>query len=528
MGQNTIDISKSLFHGNYRGICVNNKDPMSRGRIKVHVPGVYPEELANDPTNLPWALPLMPIFGGSWQNPLTGCLNKETGVCSNPLTTTPPYEGAQLAIYFENGNHLNPIYFGTFQCGPGWFPKNNEQHIIQTKNITIIVDESPISGQYNETSLSGTVSGTMIDYAESRNYCDSNNKHNTYLGQHPGVTKRHMPTRCDVKIFNNLENGCALNIGLTGTFNMFVSGDVYEEISGNKFETIHGSYYRMVYGATHEYFKDIHLYENETHLTEKVLGDNLRQIKGDTTHNVNGKLTQAIGKDHALSVDGIEDKKIGRGTTIFNRGSYDHFNAGAASYNIANSYMFNGAGNCFDATGMSRFSSNAMGEMRLLEGLFGNFEWDLGPRWELNTGITEVLASMVPAPVEIKLGSMTTLTIFADTETTQGPTIRQYTSPVFDAFAAGWRAATPVDITFFATGAINMEGVGAITISTEGALTMNSSIATLFAKGLLTLNGEGEAILSTAGSLTIVGVGEATLTSAGTTTVAGSLIDLVA
>jgi hypothetical protein len=51
------------YPGIYRGTIVYNKDPKVKGRCKIFVHGVYPDEFFKDWNLLPWAEPAMAIMG---------------------------------------------------------------------------------------------------------------------------------------------------------------------------------------------------------------------------------------------------------------------------------------------------------------------------------------------------------------------------------------------------------------------------------------------------------------------------------
>jgi hypothetical protein len=78
------------FHGKYRGLVSDNRDPLNRGRIKARVP----EVLGDIDTG--WALPCAPYTG------------KDEG-----LFAVPP-EGAGVWIEFEAGDVSRPIWSGAW------------------------------------------------------------------------------------------------------------------------------------------------------------------------------------------------------------------------------------------------------------------------------------------------------------------------------------------------------------------------------------------------------------------------------
>lgn len=80
------------FYGNHRGIVINNSDPLGMGRVKVRVFGIFDEipEAA-----IPWALYADPFMGG---------VDGAGGVWV-------PDKGAKVWVFFEAGDHLQPVYF---------------------------------------------------------------------------------------------------------------------------------------------------------------------------------------------------------------------------------------------------------------------------------------------------------------------------------------------------------------------------------------------------------------------------------
>lgn len=125
--------------GMYRAIVICNNDPQKMGRVRVFVPGVYPEEYKSTPAKLPWAEPAMSIFGGNFTAP-DDSENEETGVCTTPHAGKNG-DGAQVWVFFEAGDIRYPVYFAVSQAGKGWLSKHPNQHVMATDNVKIIVDE---------------------------------------------------------------------------------------------------------------------------------------------------------------------------------------------------------------------------------------------------------------------------------------------------------------------------------------------------------------------------------------------------
>jgi uncharacterized protein involved in type VI secretion and phage assembly len=84
------DNAPKQFYGKYRGMVINNIDPMQIGRLLVQVPDVL------GPLPSSWALPCLPITG------------KQMG------TYMLPQIGAGVWVEFEQGNPDYPIWVGGF------------------------------------------------------------------------------------------------------------------------------------------------------------------------------------------------------------------------------------------------------------------------------------------------------------------------------------------------------------------------------------------------------------------------------
>ena len=78
------------FHGKYRGLVLNNIDPMQIGRIQAMVPDVSNVALSS------WAMPCVPVAG-----------------LQMGMFTVPPI-GAGVWIEFEHGDPDYPIWVGCF------------------------------------------------------------------------------------------------------------------------------------------------------------------------------------------------------------------------------------------------------------------------------------------------------------------------------------------------------------------------------------------------------------------------------
>ncbi|MBC9251675.1 baseplate assembly protein [Pseudomonas alcaligenes] len=83
-------MSEGKFYGKYRGVVLNNVDPMQMARIQVQVPDVLGIGMSS------WAMPCVPLAG------------KQSG------TFMVPQIGAGVWVEFEQGNQDFPIWVGGF------------------------------------------------------------------------------------------------------------------------------------------------------------------------------------------------------------------------------------------------------------------------------------------------------------------------------------------------------------------------------------------------------------------------------
>ena len=94
---------KKPLHGIYRGVVEDRLDPLRLGRVRVRIWGVHTEEQGGNLNKVPWeelqwAEPIGPNFEGSISGQGAFCV---------------PLQGSHVMVFFENGNMMQPRYFGT-------------------------------------------------------------------------------------------------------------------------------------------------------------------------------------------------------------------------------------------------------------------------------------------------------------------------------------------------------------------------------------------------------------------------------
>jgi uncharacterized protein involved in type VI secretion and phage assembly len=111
------------YYGKYRGVVVDNRDPLEKGRVQVRVPTVLGD------SRLSWAMPCMTYAGP-----------EDVG-----FFTIPP-KGANVWVEFEAGDpNRGVIWSGCFWGEGHNVPARQgtaEQKVLKTKAATIKIDDS--------------------------------------------------------------------------------------------------------------------------------------------------------------------------------------------------------------------------------------------------------------------------------------------------------------------------------------------------------------------------------------------------
>ncbi len=190
----------------YRGIVKSNTGTGSEGgRCKIFVPGVYPNQYIDNANALPWAEPIAPLFGGSYNGENNAITKKKipTGICGWPNVE------AHVWVFFELGDHMKPVYFGAIQGVPGWSAETNKQWVIQSDRYKLVVDEETENDR-----LTITVEGNVV-----------------------------------INVDGNVTQT------ITGNVTEVIGGDVDRSIAGNVTESIKGDVKRTITGNVTEIIK---------------------------------------------------------------------------------------------------------------------------------------------------------------------------------------------------------------------------------------------------------------------------------
>ncbi|MBL4537969.1 MAG: hypothetical protein JKP96_04805 [Oceanicaulis sp.] len=113
------------FYGKYRGVVINNIDPLMLGRVMVEVPSILPGVMN-------WAMPCTPYAG------------EFVG-----LYAIPP-DGANVWVEYEQGSPDYPVWVGGFwdEGTMPLEPVNPLNHVFKTEFIDMQLDDTPGEGGF--------------------------------------------------------------------------------------------------------------------------------------------------------------------------------------------------------------------------------------------------------------------------------------------------------------------------------------------------------------------------------------------
>jgi len=182
------------FHGMYRGLVEDNLDPNHAGRIKVRVYGVYDNLSVNI---IPWAEYADPMMGG------------QSGIGGFFV----PDIGSKVWVFFEAGDHMQPVYFAGAPAHQDMPPERSDDV------------------EYPLNRVLKTKAGHVIEFDDS-----------------PGAER--------IRIFH--VSGTVITMFANGDLDEYVVGDINRVVMGNVEETIVGDYSTTIGGNLDELISGNH------------------------------------------------------------------------------------------------------------------------------------------------------------------------------------------------------------------------------------------------------------------------------
>ena len=242
------DNSDLQFNGNYRGVVVDNQDPLQAGRCKIRIFSVFddiPDAL------LPWAEYADPMMQG---NPGSGGF-------------LIPDIGMKVWCFFESGEHMQPVYFAgapSLRDGP--------------PNKSANLDDVPRYGvKYTQNRAIRSPTGHLIEMddtaGDSRVRISHRNGSQIVLYEN-GDMQELVYGNCRREIYGNLEE--------------YVMGDVLRMTMGNDISFVNGNRTEIVNGVSYSAILGNSTYLYGANLTTTVNGLENHSVIGDFTLTING------------------------------------------------------------------------------------------------------------------------------------------------------------------------------------------------------------------------------------------------
>jgi len=314
--KNPFDLYENdKLYGIYRGVVeqTDEEEDEKLGRCKIRVFGVHTKYLKKEPTQgipteeLPWARPALSLFEGS----ITGF-----GAFMVPL------KGSHVAVYFENGEHLFPVYFATLPGKPekeNYFLGKKEKYGFMDPDEKYPIEEKEPphkpnelgESEYHKLALNEKVEEDTIvkskkekldedvekadgnTWSEPKPYYEAKYPYNKVISTHSGIT---------IEIDDTEEKE---RIHVYHPSNSYVEingeGDIIVRNEGSKFEIIKKTRNQHV-------LKD----ENKTideNRTKDVGQDQYEYIGQNEYREISSDAHETIGGDEYKKVNGNINKK---------------------------------------------------------------------------------------------------------------------------------------------------------------------------------------------------------------------------
>ena len=289
-----------------RAKVISTIDPLNKGRIKIFVYGVYPDSYENVPEKLPWCEPAMSIFGGYTSN--MGNSSVETGICAVPK------KNSTVWVFFDGDDINFPVYFAVSQSGEGWLASHENQRVIQTEGVKIIIDEVPetIINQFKVFGIYEDKKEELLTAFPSREeaeeyvltvdmdiYSDTRIDETISTEDEREVSRNTSKSPIEEEVDEKLYKHTRLDIAIEATkqtaINLKITGDVNIEVIGDTFKKTTGDVHEVHIGD--KYIKHVGnlVVDQEGSVSTTVVGSVYNSTVGDYTRKTSNTSLVYVG-----------------------------------------------------------------------------------------------------------------------------------------------------------------------------------------------------------------------------------------
>jgi phage gp45-like len=227
-----MTLPKDKLFGIYRGVVEDNNDPEQAGRCRVRIFGIHTSQKTKD------VLEGVPTEELLWAEPIYGLIE---GSISNYGVWGVPLQGSHVMVFFENGNILQPRYFGTVPGGSSSPPADTLRGFVDPAGAypdKTGPDYDKGLGQYPHNIVLHVHGGHIIEV-------DSTPDNKRIRIYHNAGTYFIIDNEGNIEIYGvknrtkTIEENETININ--GNKNETVVGDVTENFQSDKSETVTGN-----------------------------------------------------------------------------------------------------------------------------------------------------------------------------------------------------------------------------------------------------------------------------------------------
>ena len=238
------------FSGIYRGVVVDNVDPLLAGRVKIRV---YPMFEGVDDKSLPWAIYSDAMFGG---------LANNGGIFI-------PEIDSHVWVFFEAGDHRYPVYFGAAPA-----------IVEEIPDIPTLSRESEETvDAINDIVTTGVATGDDSSWDEPESAYAAEYPNNKVFRLTSGITVELDNTEGNERIHIYHPSGTRTEIDASGNKAVRVVSNDYEVIHGDQYVNVKGNCNLTV----------------DSNCTTYIKGNWDIKVDGDKTETIGGNVTESYG-----------------------------------------------------------------------------------------------------------------------------------------------------------------------------------------------------------------------------------------
>lgn len=313
-----LKLKDNVLSGFFRGIVEDRNDPEKLGRCRIRVFGVHTDVKQQSSTegvpteHLPWAEPATsPVEGG-----VSGF-----GLWSIPL------QGAQVLVFFEEGNIMKPMYMASLPGRPeesskgkksiGFYDPQekypidkktlphepnekyeNDMHKLATGDL---IEDTIVKTKNDKRTLNIPTSEDRQKWDEPASYYGAEYPDNIVFATHSGITIEVDNTKNGERIHIYHPSNSYIEIGPAGDIVIRNAGDKFEIVDGNKKVCIKNDTDQTIQGNKTEYVQFSKTEKVDINQKETIGNNKKEIIQRNKDVRIYGMETKRLTGDYRLN-----------------------------------------------------------------------------------------------------------------------------------------------------------------------------------------------------------------------------------